>query len=163
MNTHNQTLILVSRLNKLNRHFTALSGYHALITDVLSQKNIYDPLIFQSLDMTEKAFLDAYLKRFSSMQDFLGAKVFPILLETAGIANNSMSETINLIEKEGIIDNLSDWIELRQTRNELEHDYPEKLSEALIKLKFCIDSFKTLESYYLKTIAFAKKHTHETL
>ncbi len=163
MNANNQTLILLSRLKKLKRHFTALTDYHSLITDVLSKKNIYDPDVFNALTIQEKAFLDAYLKRFSSMQDFLGAKVFPLLLETAGIANNSMSETISLIEKEGIIDNLSNWIELRQTRNELEHDYPEKLNDALINLKFCIDSFKSLENYYHKTLAFAYKYTHETI
>jgi len=163
MNVKNQTSILLSRLNKLKRHFNALSDYYSLINTILAQKNIYDPNVFNELTIQEKAFLDAYLKRFSSVQDFLGAKVFPILLETAGIANYSMSETLSFIEKEGIIDSLSNWIELRQVRNELEHDYPEKINEALINLKFCIESFKSLESYYFKTLSFAQKYTHETL
>ncbi len=163
MGQTNQQLILISRLKKLKSHFNALSDYHALIQNVIKQKNIYYSEIFTSLSIEEKAYLDAYLKRFSSMQDFLGAKVFPILLETAGIANKSMSETINLIEKEGIIDDLSSWIELRQTRNELEHGYPEKLTETLVNLKFCIDSFTDLKSYYQRTIDFSQKYIHETI
>lgn len=165
MNTHNQTLILLSRLKKLKRHFTALSDYHSLIKGISSQKNIYNPDVFNALSIQEKAFLDAYLKRFSSLQDFLGAKVFPLLLDTAGIPNNSMSETISLIEKEGIIDNLSNWIEIRQARNELEHehDYPEKIIEALSNLKFCIYSFSSLENYYQNTIKFAQRYIDETI
>ncbi|MDM8568585.1 hypothetical protein QUF50_03545 [Thiotrichales bacterium HSG1] len=41
-----------------------------------------------------RAILDAYLKRFSSMQDFMGAKIFALLLEIAGINNNTMSEIL---------------------------------------------------------------------
>jgi hypothetical protein len=163
MNAHNQTLILLSRLKKLKRHFIALTDYHSLINDILVHKNIYKPDVFNALSIQEKAFLDAYLKRFSSMQDFLGAKIFPLLLDTAGITNNSMSETISLIEKEGIIDSLSNWIEIRQARNALEHDYPEKINDALSNLKFCIDSFHSLENYYHKTLKFALQYTNETI
>ena len=35
-----------------------------------------------------------------------------------------MSEVLYSIEKKEIIDSLENWIELREVRNELEHDYP---------------------------------------
>ncbi|WP_458700339.1 hypothetical protein ACKGJI_10910 [Sulfurospirillum sp. 1307] len=53
---------------------------------------------------------------------------------------------------------MGDWIELREVRNELEHDYPEELEDALEDLKFCINSFKKLESYYLSSLEFAKRY-----
>jgi len=62
------------------------------------------------------------------------------------------------VEKEDIIDSLEQWIELREIRNELEHDYPEDLEEALEDLKFCIDHFKTLELYVHNATSFAKKY-----
>ena len=66
---------------------------------------------------------------------------------------------INLVTpKEEIIDSLENWIELREVRNELEHDYPEELEEALVDLKFCIDSFEKIESYYLNSLKFANKY-----
>jgi hypothetical protein len=36
--------------------------------------------------------------------------------------------------------------------------YPEELKEALIDLKFCIDSFEKIESYYLNSLNFAIKY-----
>ena len=37
-------------------------------------------------------------------------------------------------------------------------DYPEELQEALNDLKYCIDSFDQLESYYLNSLKFFKKY-----
>ncbi|NOQ65145.1 MAG: hypothetical protein GQ582_11600 [Methyloprofundus sp.] len=66
------------------------------------------------------------------------------------------------MEKEEIIDSLDSWIELREIRNELEHDYPENLQQALQDLKFCVDNFVKLESYYLNSLDFAKRYINET-
>ncbi len=150
--------ILKKRLDKLEKHYIALKEYKNLIDRLLEERNIYDLHTFDSLKFQDRAILDAYLKRFSSIQDFLGAKIFPVLLDISGIGSSKMSEVLYYIEKEEIIDSLNTWIELREVRNELEHDYPEGLQEALDDLKFCIDSFKILEKYYLNAAAFAKKH-----
>ena len=71
-----------------------------------------------------------------------------------------MSEVLFAIEKEEIIDSLDSWIELREVRNELEHDYPENLTAALQDLKFCINNFTTLESYYFNALKFAQNYIH---
>ena len=138
--------------------FFNVKDYKLLIDQILLNKNIYEQFIFNTLKPEEKAILDAYLKRFSSIQDFLGAKIFSLLLDVAGINNSKMSEVLYYIEKEEIIDSLENWIELREVRNELEHDYPEELEEALMDLKFCIDSFEKLESYYFNSLKFANKY-----
>ncbi|WP_320034558.1 hypothetical protein [Halarcobacter sp.] len=151
-------LILQKRFNKLTKHYEALKDYNAWIDELLKNKNIYEQFTFNTLKTQEKAVLDAYLKRFSSVQDFLGAKIFPLLLDVAGINSSKMSEVLYYIEKEDIIDSLDNWIELREVRNELEHDYPEELEEALKDLKFCIDSFDKIESYYLNSLNFANKY-----
>ena len=75
-----------------------------MINNLLLEKNIYEQFIFNTLKPEEKAILDAYLKRFSSIQDFLGAKIFPLLLVVAGINSSKMSEVLYYIEKEEIID-----------------------------------------------------------
>jgi len=154
----NKKEILNKRFNKLEKHYIALKEYKILINDLLRESNIYDQFIFNTLKPEKRAILDAYLKRFASIQDFLGAKIFSLLLEIAGINNTKMSEVLSNIEKENIIDSLENWIELREVRNELEHDYPEELQEALNDLKYCIDSFEQLESYYLNSLNFFKKY-----
>ena len=154
----NKKKILAFRFLKLEKHYTALKEYKVLISDLLKEKNIYEQFTFNTLKPQEKAILDAYLKRFTSVHDFLGAKIFPLLLEVAGIPGSKMSEVLYNVEKEQIIDSLDNWIELREVRNELEHDYPEELEEALQNLKFCIDSFEKIENYYLNSLKFAKKY-----
>ncbi len=154
----NKQEILVKRLNKIEKHYIALKDYHQLISEMVSQKNIFDTAVFLTLKIQDKAVLDAYLQRFSSLQDFLGAKIFPLLIEISGIGSSKMSEVLYHVEKEGIIDDLSHWIELKEVRNELEYDYPEELQKALEDLQHCIDSFKKLESYYLNACEFAQKY-----
>jgi len=154
----NKKEILKKRFDKLEKHYIAIKEYKTLIDDLLKETNIYDQFTFNTLKPEKRAILDAYLKRFASIQDFLGAKIFSPLLEIAGIPNTKMSEVLSNIEKENIIDSLENWIELREVRNELEHDYPEELQEALNDLKYCIDSFEQLESYYLNSLNFFKKY-----
>jgi len=154
----NKKQILQKRFDKLEKHYIAIKEYKILIDTLLSEYNIYDQFTFNTLKPEKRAILDAYLKRFSSIQDFLGAKIFSPLLEVAGINNTKMSEVLSHIEKENIIDSLENWIELREIRNELEHDYPEELEEALNDLKYCIDNFSKLESYYLNSLDFFHKY-----
>jgi len=154
----NQTIILEKRLSKLEKHYLALKEYKGLIDDMRAELDIFDIDTFQKLEPQKKAILDAYLKRFSSVQDFLGAKIFNLLLDIAGISYTKMSEVLYYVEKEDIIDTLDNWIELREVRNDLEHDYPENINEALDDLKFCIDSFDRLEGYYLRSLNFVKRY-----
>jgi len=150
--------ILKKRFDKLEKHYIALKEYKILIDKLLSQSNIYDQFIFNTLEPEKRAILDAYLKRFSSIQDFLGTKIFSLLLQIAGINATKMSEVLSNIEKENIIDSLENWIELREARNELEHDYPEELQDALEDLKYCVDSFEKLQSYYFNSLNFFKRY-----
>ena len=146
--------ILEKRFKKAKKHYKALKDYHSYIKKM---GDIYSPYIFTSLLIEEKAILEAYLKRFASLQDYLGAKIFPLLLEVAGISANKMSEVLYYIEKEEIIDSLDNWIELRVIRNELV-DCPEEIEEALKDLKFCVYNFEKLEKYYLNALKFFEKY-----
>jgi hypothetical protein len=154
----NKKEILQKRFDKLEKHYIAIKEYKDLIDNLLKEQNIYDQFTFNTLKPEKRAILDAYLKRFASIQDFLGAKIFSLLLDIAGINNTTMSEVLSNIEKENIIDSLENWIELREVRNELEHDYPQDLQEALDDLKYCVNSFEKLESYYLNSLNFFKKY-----
>ena len=57
--------ILTKRFAKLEKHYIALKEYKILISSIL-KKNIYEPFVFNTLQVQERAVLDAYLKRFSS-------------------------------------------------------------------------------------------------
>ena len=159
----NKKEILAKRFKKLNSHNIALRDYKLLIDGLLQEKDIYDFKVFNSLKAEQRAILDAYLKRFSSIQDYLGSKIFPLLLDVAGIDSSKMSEVLYNIEKENIIDSLESWIELREIRNELEHDYPDELQVALEDLKFCIDSYDKISTYFYNSLKFAQRYIDEVI
>jgi len=160
MSNKNKKEILTKRFDKLRQHYEALKAYKQLIDKLSAQVDIYQPENFNKLEIQDKAVFDAYLKRFASIQDFLGAKIFPMILELSGISYGKMTEVLYAVEREEIIDSLEHWIELREVRNDLEHDYPDNLSAALKDLKYCVDNFETLESYYLKALDFAKQQVY---
>jgi len=152
--------ILKKRLKKAKKHYEALKEYKEFINKM---GDIYSIYMFNSLRVEERAILEAFLKRFASLQDYLGAKIFPLLLELAGISTSKMSEVLYYIEKEEIIDSFENWVELREIRNNLEHDYPDELEEALNDLKQCVESFDKIESYFLNSLEFFKKYTNEDI
>lgn len=152
--------LVIKRFEKAERHYIALKEYKSLIDDMLKAQDIFDVIHFEALCPEKRAVLEAYLKRFSSMQDYLGAKIFPMVLNLAGIPADKMSDVLYHIEKEQLIDKVDTWITLQQARNFLEHDYPDDLSEALRDLKFCYEHFSTLERYYQNSKNFAKRYTH---
>jgi len=142
------------QLQKVAKHYLALKEYKEFIDKMEFSFSADD---FASLDTSQKGVLEAYLKRFSSLQDYLGAKVFKTLFDMAGISYTKMSEVLTLIEKEEII-SLDKWIEFRNVRNALEHDYPDELEEALKDLKYCVDSFDYMQEVVLKVFEFARRY-----
>lgn len=147
--------ILINRFRKIEKHYSALKEYHEAIESLGRSKNMFNPDVYQALRVDERALFDAYLKRFSSFQDYLGAKIFPLLAEVSGLPAGKMTEVLLQMEKEEIIDSVDGWIELREIRNALEHEYPDELEQALKDLKTCLDNFSRLKSYYHKAREYA--------
>ena len=153
--------ILKKRFYKLQKHYDAFKEYHQLIDELLLKEDILTVEKFNFIDPKDRAIFDAYIKRFASIQDFLGAKIFPLLIEISGIGSVKMTEVLYHMEREEVIDSIDNWIELREIRNELEHDYPDELEEALEDLKFCINSFSLLGSYVENAKKFVQRYSDE--
>ncbi len=146
--------VLQKQLQKVKSHYDALAEYDAFIEEMAFDFSVER---FSQLTVSQKAVFEAYLKRFSSLQDFLGAKVFKSLLDISGISYTKMSEVLTLVEKEEIID-LDIWIEFRNVRNNLEHDYPDELEDALLDLKYCVEHFRYMQTVVNNVFAFAEKY-----
>ena len=142
---------LKSQLQKVQTHYKALREYRDYIRKIVFD---YSPESYEQLPIQDRGVLEAYLKRFASLQDYLGAKVFKSLLDARGISYTKMSEVLTLMENEGVID-LEEWIEFRNLRNNLEHDYPDELEEALEDLRECVEAFDEMEAIIQRVLAFA--------
>ena len=146
--------IIQKQLQKVQKHYEALKEYHEYILQIGFDFSAEE---FSHLDTPQKAVLEAYLKRFAALQDYLGAKVFKSLLDISGISYTKMSEVLVLMEKEEIV-SLDKWIEFRNVRNSLEHDYPDELDDALQELKECVDDFAYMQQVVKSVFDFARRY-----
>ncbi|MHB1620710.1 MAG: hypothetical protein ACYCTY_12140 [Sulfuricella sp.] len=72
--------------------------------------------------------LDQIAYRFAKLQDPMGEKVLPLILEMAQEpipANATFAEKLNRLERIGAIPSAEDWKKFRVVRNALAHDYPD--------------------------------------
>jgi hypothetical protein len=79
--------------------------------------------------------LDAFVSRFGRLQDTLGDKLLPALLRASLEKTGTQLDNLLRAEKLGWIESAQTWVELRELRNRLIHEYmgsPEDLLEALL-------------------------------
>jgi flagellar motor switch protein FliG len=76
----------------------------------------------------ELPYFELYASRFSKLQDFLGSNLFTALLEHTGEQTESMTfiDKLNKLEKLQLIISASEWMKMRQIRNILAHEYPDR-------------------------------------
>jgi hypothetical protein len=103
-------------------------------------------------DVAER--LDAFVARFNRMQDTIGDKLIPELmrnlLETPGAA----LDNLNRMEKLGLVRSVDDWVEARNLRNKLVHEYmhaPAEFAAALNRAKelvpLLVETYDALSRY----------------
>jgi hypothetical protein len=83
----------------------------------------------KALSGTEVAVLDQFSTRFAKLQDAMGAKLFPAVLELTKEQGqySAFIDKLNKLEKIGAIESADQWLQLREMRNEFSHDYPDDL------------------------------------
>lgn len=81
----------------------------------------------RTLDEEAVAVLDQFTTRFAKLQDVMGAKLFPALLELTKEPGDypAYLDKLDRLEKIGALPSVDEWLELREMRNAFAHDYPE--------------------------------------
>jgi hypothetical protein len=78
--------------------------------------------------------VDAFAARFSRLQDLLGDKLLPALMEALGEPTRPMIDNLDHAERMGWIAKPDDWMRMRRLRNQMVHEYikdPAVLADAL--------------------------------
>jgi len=78
-------------------------------------------------DLAER--VDAFVARFGRLQDHLGGKLTPELLRQMLEEPSSAINNLNRMEKLGLLRSMLDWVEARNLRNRLVHEYVEDSEE----------------------------------
>ena len=81
---------------------------------------------YNSLQPEVLSFLDQLIFRFSKLQDSMGSKLFPALLESLGEETRGIPfiDLLTKMEELELLQNANDWLVLRETRNIVTHEYP---------------------------------------
>lgn len=113
----------------------------------------------KELSQEQVSHADQMIFRFSRLQDTMGNKLFPLILQGLGEYTQNMPfiDTLNKLEKLSIIESAEKWLGLREIRNLVTHEYPEneqEIAEALNELyrqtQFLSSALTKLTSYISK-------------
>jgi hypothetical protein len=117
------------RLDKLNEAVQLCTIHSQRMSFAWEKIKIHFPLDkekYLRLRPEDLSFFDQLIFRFSKMQDSMGGKLFPVILENLGeeIKGVPFIDQLNKLEELNIIGGADEWILLRETRNIVTHEYP---------------------------------------
>lgn len=118
---------ILERVLNLTLKTADLHAQH--LTNVIEYLRPIMPLTAEKLGVLtidEFAYTDAFIMRFSKLQDLMGSKLFTLALDWAeeGPYPNFLDK-LHALERLGCIPGAQKWLDLREMRNYLAHDYPD--------------------------------------
>ncbi len=153
MSSIDDRLFIVAQLVKVTEKE---ARYLERTANRLSLLNIDLPWV-ESLDNNDlnSEMLDAFVSRYGRLQDTLGDKLLPAILRSSLEKTGSQLDNLLRAEKLGWIESTQDWIEIRELRNRLVHEYIESpndllsaLQQALKCVNILIETQVRMASYF---------------
>ena len=115
-----------------------------------------DDLNAEALDDFDKVkVIDSFIFRFILIQDLMGNKLFKEVLNALGEyeASMSMLDVLDKLEKLVLIPSAMQWMDYRNLRNVLTHEYPDNRDELIAGVKLALQVFQEMlriqESMYV--------------
>jgi hypothetical protein len=102
-----------------------------ILAEALKEAGAWLPLNAETMERLTKEqlrILDQLAYRFTKLQDTMGQKVLPAILELAQepIASDAtFAEKLNWLERMGALPSADEWKKLRVARNAIAHEYPD--------------------------------------
>jgi|SRR5690554_1224803 len=107
--------------------------------------------------------LEAFVSRFSRMQDTIADKLLPRWLQSIAERTGSQIENLNRAERLGVLESTEAWLAARKLRNQLVHEYmeePEAFAKALGAAReftlMLLETYNRLREYADKRMALAE-------
>ena len=140
-------------LNVCTRHAERMAWTMQMMSDRLP----LTPDKLSALSDMDLAILDQFSTRFAKLQDAMGAKLFPAVLELTKEPGELLTfvDKLNRLEKIGAIESVEQWLLLREMRNQLSHDYPDDPEIQAAILNKAFELAKNLLSIFNKVKVFA--------
>jgi len=135
--------------------------HHSRMMFAYSQLNEIFPLNesgYSNLSSTQISYCDQMIYRFSKLLDTIGNKLFRIILEGLGENQEEMAfiDVLSRLEKLQIIESQVEWLQLRELRNIVIHEYPFNTDEIIEGLNTLIVKSQSLSEIWLKLENYVK-------
>jgi hypothetical protein len=104
---------------------------------------------YNNLDDNYISIIDQMIFRFSKLQDTIGDKIFPSILELSGEKVKSMTfiDRLNRLEELELLYK-DDWMNLRKERNEIAHEYSFNQDEVVDGINLIFNRIDNLLKIY---------------
>ena len=113
---------------------------------------------YTRLQPEEFSFIDQLIFRFSKLQDSMGGKLFPAILENLGedIEGLPFIDRLSKMEELNIIPGADEWILLRETRNIVTHEYPFLTDEVIQGLNLLNNHYQLIMKIWKQVESYIK-------
>ncbi len=107
-------------------------------------------------DSAKIKIIDAFLFRFIKTQDLMGNKLFREVLDRLGEYDDSMSrlDILDRMEKLELIDSAEVWMDYRNLRNTLTHEYPDNKEVVIQGIKTAVQVFVSMEHCFRHIMSY---------
>lgn len=108
----------------------------------------FDEARFAGLTDEQIQDVDQFILRFSKLQDVLGGRLFPAILDflEEPLDARPMLDKLNRLEKLGLLQSVERWQYLREIRNRFTHDYPDDPERNAVNLNLAIAAANELRT-----------------
>lgn len=145
--------VFVSNLDMCQRHADRMAW---AMTTLVNLRPL-SPEKLASVTAIDLAVLDQFVIRFTKLQDAMGARLLPSLLELTQEPGslNTFIDKLNRLEKIGAIESAERWQKFREMRNQFAHDYPDDpaIQASLLNKGFDLAEALLSELETIKTFA----------
>jgi hypothetical protein len=114
---------------------------------------------FGKISKLEMALFDQLIYRFSKLQDSMGARLFKQLLEALeeDVSGRPFIDILYKLEKLNLLENAKDWVKLRQTRNNVAHEYPFFKEVQIEELNLLPEAVKKVEQIWINLEVYSNR------
>jgi len=139
---HRRAIVIVETVRPIQMHLERATATREEISRFLEGLSADD---FSNPERVK--VIDAFLFRFIKIQDLVGNKLFRELLGRVGEYDDSMSmlDVLDRMEKLEFIESADVWMDYRNLRNVLTHEYPDNNDVMIQGIKMAVQVFADME------------------
>ena len=137
--------IFIEKLHECNQHKKRLLKAKEYLSSIMPL-NVEK---YNILNEVQMSFIDQMIYRFSKLQDTMGEKIFPAILELVGeeVKKLTFIDRLNRLEELELLYK-DEWMSLRKDRNEIAHEYSFNQDEVVDSINLIFNKVdKLLEIY----------------